>query len=114
MEAVLKRGLTGLVLRKLPCQYTRAGYASGCTSNPRASARPERYTPPMQSIGGERVVSLELIVTGWEYDNPDSIQQGMDTWEIASELGLQAESLRREFNTYLVSQCERYRSPACQ
>lgn len=62
---------------------------------------------------GERVTSLVLIVTGWDNRDVATFQEGLAQMETASELGRQAESLRREFNTHLVSQCVKYRAPTC-
>jgi len=62
---------------------------------------------------GERVAALALIVASWDNRDVAKFQEGFGQMQTASELGRQAESLRREFNTYLLSQCEKYRAPNC-
>ena len=70
---------------------------------------------------GERVASLVLIVSGWNRYTASAdpldgavYQEGLRRIESAGEFGQEAESLQREFNTYLVSQCEKYRAATCK
>ena len=62
---------------------------------------------------GERVMSLELMAASWDTQDFTTFQEGLDRSVKASELGRQAESLRIEFNTHLISQCEKYRAHSC-
>ena len=62
---------------------------------------------------GERLASLELIVTSWESGSDATFREGLDRMQTALALGRHAEDLRRQFNTHLLSQCEKYRVSRC-
>ena len=74
--------------------------------------RSEELHLAYEQAWGERVASLVLMIVGWESDDPDALELGLATWESASQMGLKAQALRREFNKSLSEQCQVHRE-AC-